>query len=173
MKNRLGFGKLRTERRFNQVFNNILSHTRYADHNVKFTMDSSKNLYNHWLAGFSDADASFQIKILKRINRNKPEIRLNFQIDQKSNFLLVLIKEYLGGNIGYRISQDTYYYGSTSFGSAIKVIKYFDQYHLQSRKHISYLRWRKAYRLIQNKEHLTEKGLTKILIIKSLINHDD
>nr|YP_008965347.1 LAGLIDADG [Rhynchosporium commune]YP_008965420.1 LAGLIDADG [Rhynchosporium secalis]AHC02367.1 LAGLIDADG [Rhynchosporium commune]AHC02440.1 LAGLIDADG [Rhynchosporium secalis] len=166
-------GKLRTEGKFNQVLKNILNHTRYADHNVKFTMDSSKNLYNHWLAGFSDADASFQIKILKRINRDKPEIRLKFKIDKKSNLLLVLIKEYLGGNIGYRISQDTYYYGSTSFGSAIKVIKYFDQYHLQSRKHISYLRWRKAYRLIQNKEHLTEKGLTKILIIKSLINHHD
>jgi hypothetical protein len=27
-----------------------------------------------------------------------------------------------------------------------------------------------VYRLIQDKEHLTEKGLTKILIIKSLIN---
>ena len=36
--------KLRTEHRFNQVPNNILSHTRYANHNVKFTMDYSKNL---------------------------------------------------------------------------------------------------------------------------------
>jgi hypothetical protein len=133
-------GKLRTENRFNQVLNNILSHTRYADQNINFTMDSSPNLYNHWLAGFSDADASFKIKVLKRINRNKPEIRLNFQIDQKSDLLLILIKEYLGGNIGYRVSQDTYYYDSTNFGSAIKVIEYFDLYHLQSKKHISYLR---------------------------------
>ena len=39
------------------------------------------------MAGFSDADASFQIKIIKRINRNKPEIRLNYQIDQKKNNL--------------------------------------------------------------------------------------
>lgn len=167
-------GKLRTEHRFNQVINNILSHTRYNDQNLNFTKDSSNNFDNHWLAGFSDADASFQIKIIKRITRNKPEIRLNFQIDQKSDLLLIKIKEYLGGNIGYRKYQDTYYYGSTNFGSARKVIQYFDIYHLQSRKHISYLRWRKVYRLIQNKEHLTEKGLTKILIIKSLINrHED
>ncbi|EUC39977.1 hypothetical protein COCMIDRAFT_41619 [Bipolaris oryzae ATCC 44560] len=103
-------GKLRTEHRFNQVVNNVLSHT------------------------------NFQIKIIKRITRNKPEIRLNFQIDQKSVLLLNIIKEYLGGNIGYRKSQDTYYYGSTSFGSAKRVIEYFDRYHLQSRKHISYLR---------------------------------
>ena len=163
-------GKLRTEHRFNQVINNVLSDTRYIDQNIKFTMDSSKNFYNHWLAGFSDADSSFQIKILKRITRNKPEVRLNFQIDQKSDLLLIMIKEFLGGNIGYRKSQDSYYYGSTSFGSAKKVIQYFDQYHLQSRKHISYLRWRKVYRLIKEKEHLTDKGLSKILKIKFLIN---
>ena len=166
-------GKLRTEHRFNQVVNNVLSHTKYADQNIHFTIDSSKNFDNHWLAGFSDADASFQIKIIKRITRNKPEIRLNFQIDQKSVLLLNIIKEYLGGNIGYRKSQDTYYYGSTNFGSAKRVIEYFDQYHLQSRKHISYLRWRKVYRLIQDKEHLTEKGLSKILTIKSLINRHE
>lgn len=166
-------GKLRTEHRFNQVVNNVLNDTRYTDKNINFTMDSSKNFDNHWLAGFSDADASFQIKIIRRITRNKPEIRLNFQIDQKSDLLLIRIKEYLGGNIGYRKYQDTYYYGSTNFGSAKRVIQYFDQYHLQSRKHISYLRWRKVYRLIQNKEHLTEKGLSKILKIKSLLNRHE
>lgn len=125
------------------------------------------------MAGFSDADASFQIKTINRIMRNKAEIRLNFQIDQKSNLLLNMIKNYLGGNIGYRESQDTYYYGSTSFGSAKKVIQYFDRFNLQSKKHISYLKWRKVYILIQNKEHLTEKGLVKIFKIKSLINRHE
>ena len=163
-------GKLRREHRFNQVVNNVLSHTKYSDQNINFTIDSSKNLHNHWLAGFSDADASFQIKIIKRASRNKPEIRLNFQIDQKSDLLLNMIKQYLGGNIGYRKSPNTYYYGSTNYGSAKRVIEYFDLYHLQSRKHISYLRWRIVYRLIQDKKHLTDKGLSKILTIKSLIN---
>lgn len=136
-------GKLRTEHRFNQVLNNILSNTRYKDNNLNFTMvdkAKSNNFDNHWLAGFSDADASFQIKFIKRITRNKPEIRLSYQIDQKSSLLLISIKEYLGGNIGYRKPQDSYYYSSTNFGSARKVIQYFDQYHLQSSKHISYLR---------------------------------
>ena len=180
-------GKLRTKHRFDQVVNNVLNHNKYTDQNIHFTLDSSKNLDNHWLAGFSDADASgaglqagcaspqasFQIKIIKRITRNKPEIRLNYQMDQKSDLLLNMIKEYLGGNIGYRKSQDTFYYGSTNFGSAKKVIEYFYQYHLQSRKHISYLRWRKVYRLIQDKEHLTEKGLSKIIKMKSLLNRHE
>ena len=180
-------GKLRSENRFNQVINNILNHDRYKDINIHFTMNLTDDFNNPWLAGFSDADASFQIKIINRITRNKPEIRLNYQIDlsaqdwvhgprpwgQKNNILLMKIQNYLGGNIGYRKSQDTYYYGSTSFGSAKNVIEYFNQFNLQSRKHVSYLRWRKVYLLVQDREHLTETGLIKIQRIKALINHHE
>ena len=163
-------GKLRTEHRFNQVITNILNSNIYKDTNIDFKINNSNDFNNHWLAGFSDADASFQIKIIKRDTRPIPEIRLNYQIDQKKDSILISIKNYLGGNIGYKAHQDTYYYDSTSFGSAKKVIGYFDKYQLQSRKHLSYLRWRKTYILIQNKEHLTEKGLYKINIIKGLLN---
>jgi len=170
-------GKLRSDNRFNQVINNILNHDRYKDVTFNFSMNLTDNFNNHWLAGFSDADASFQIKIVdrvtNRVTRDKPEIRLNYQIDQKSDVLLMKIKNYLGGNIGYRKAQDTYYYGSTSFGSAKNVIEYFNKFNLQSRKHVSYLRWRKAYILIQNREHLTDNGLSKILKIKALINHQE
>jgi hypothetical protein len=163
-------GKLRTKQKLNQVMSNILNHKNYISLNINFTLNYSYDLNNHWLAGFSDADASFQIKLIKRIHRTHKEVRLNYQIDQKNKDILVLIKDFIGGNIGFRKTQDSYYYGSTSFGSAENVINYFDKFHLQSRKHISYLRWRKAYKLIQNKEHLTEKGITKISILKAVLN---
>jgi hypothetical protein len=82
----------------------------------------------------------------------------------------LLIKDFFGGNIGYRKNQDTYYYGSTSFGSAKNVINYFDHFHLLSSKHINYLKWRKAYIVIQNKDHLTENGLNKIIKLKNTMN---
>ena len=164
-------GKLRTELKWNQVINLIKTNKDKYHLNIdNFTMNKTTDFNNHWLAGFSDADASFQIKLIDRISRTKMEIRLNFQIDQKHETLLILIKAFLGGNIGYRKSQDTYYYGSTSFGSARNVIKYFDQFHLQSKKHLNYLIWRKAYILIQNREHLTEKGLLKMIHLKELLN---
>lgn len=141
--------KLRTINKYDQVINNVLPS---LNENFKFKLNQSLDLENYWLAGFSDADASFQVKILNRDNRRQ-EIRLNYQVDQKNREILDLIKNLFGGNIGYRSSQNTYYYGSTSFGSAKKVIKYFDCYHLQSSKHINYLKWRKVYLLIQNKEH--------------------
>ena len=151
-------------------------------------MNKSNDFNNHWIAGFSDADASFQIKIVEassRVNKPRPEIRLNFQIDPpraiasldgagpgKDKDVLLLIKDVFGGNLGYRKSQDSYYYGSTSFGSAKKVINYFDTFHLQSRKHINYLKWRKAYIIIQEKGHLTESGIDKITKLKNSMNRN-
>ncbi len=88
---------------------------------------------------------------------------LNIKIKVSSAGLIKLF----GGNIGYRKSQDTYYYNSTSFGSARKVIKYFDKFHLLSSKHVNYLKWRKAYILIENKDHL-KKDLSGIEEIKKL-----
>lgn len=134
--------KLRTTCKFNQITSNILQCSKYLElkKTINLSLNTSNDLENHWLAGFSDADASFQIKLMLRKERNKTEVRLNYQIDQKKVYILTLIKEYLGGNIGYRKTQDTYYYGSTSFGSAKKVVAYFDRYHLLSTKHINYLK---------------------------------
>lgn len=160
-------GKIRTDSKYNQVINNILAGSKFKDLNMNFTKEYKTDLNNHWLAGFSDADASFQVKILKRPGRKLLEVRLNYQVDQKDSMVLHLIQKFFGGNIGYRKSQDTYYYGSTSFGCARNVVSYFDKYHLQSRKYINYLKWRKVYRLIEDKEHLTEEGLEEIIRIKS------
>lgn len=163
-------GKIRTETKFNQITNNILNHDKYAGFKktISLKLNTDKDLKNHWLAGFSDADASFQIKVINR--SNKVEVRLNFQIDQKKDTILLLIKDFLGGNISYRKSQDTYYYDSTSFGSAKYVINYFDYFHLLSSKHVNYLKWRKAYLIIQNKDHLNKDGLEKVLKLKSTMN---
>lgn len=175
--------KIRTNNKYNQVINNILNHSKFIElkNNIKFNLNINNDLKNHWLAGFSDADASFQIKIIYRnkshfmetstIDNLKIETRLNYQIDQKDKDILILIKEFLGGNIGYRKSQDTYYYGSTSFGSAKKVINYFDNYHLLSNKYINYLKWRKGYLIIQNKDHLNNKGIFKLIKLKNSMSY--
>ncbi len=159
--------KLRTENKYNQVVNNVLIHFKEP---INFKLNKSLDFNNHWLAGFSDADASFQVKILARDNKKRTEVRLNYQIDQKTRRILDLIKTQFGGNIGYRTYQDNYYYGSTSFGSAKKVINYFDNYHLQSTKYLNYLKWRRVYLKIQNKEHLTLEGREKIKRLKNSMN---
>lgn len=75
--------KIRIENKLDQIVNNILSHERYKEFKEKINLKLNKenDLNNSWLSGFSDADASFQIKLIYR--KDKIEVRLNFQIDQK------------------------------------------------------------------------------------------
>jgi hypothetical protein len=162
-------GKIRNKYKLDQI-NNILTDKNFINlkNSIDFKFNNSSDFNNHWLAGFSDAEASFQIKLLKR--NTKIEIRLNYQIDQNNSELLMLIKNFIGGNIGYRKSQNTYYYRSTNFGSAKKVINYFNRFHMLSSKHVNYLKWRKVYFIIQNEGHLNEKGFDKIIRLKSKIN---
>lgn len=164
-------GKLRLYDKYIKVINI----SQYLDLNINFEMDTSNNLDNYWFAGFSDAldNACFQININDLNNKLNPEIGLAFQIDHKINDILLLIKNWFRGNIGYYKTQDTYYYHSTSFGSNKNITNYFDKYHLQSSKYINYLKWRKAYVIIQDKKHITEKGIDKIKKLKvSMIRNE-
>jgi hypothetical protein len=160
-------GKIRLESKYNQIKNNVFSDSKYIEFSkeIDLQINLNKSLENHWLAGFSDANANFQIKIIE-----PAKVRLNYNIDLKENSLLLLIKDFLGGNISYIKSQDIYKYNSISFGSARNVINYFDKYHLLSSKHINYLKWRKAYIIIQKKEYLTEKRIEKIIKLKKSID---
>jgi hypothetical protein len=158
--------KLRVQFKIDSIYKYLINaYSTKLNLDKELLINTSNNLDNYWLAGFSDADASFQIKILsrKRLSTNPRmltlalpaatqhkvrakaakeaiEIRINYQIDQKTKNLLELIKDYFGGNIGYRSSQDTYYYGSTSFGVAKSVINYFDKFPMLSSKHLNYLK---------------------------------
>lgn len=163
-------GKLRTSK-YNQVLNNILIHPRYYNlkQSINFKINSTNDFNNHWIAGLSDANASFQIKVVPKAT--KSEIGLNYQIDQKNKDILNLIKDYFGGNVSYKL-KDEYSYSSDTYGSARKIIKYFDKYHLQSTKYINYLKWRKAYVLIQKRLHLTEQGINQLIRLKDSMKYN-
>ena len=159
-------GKLKNKSKVNELVNNISSLNNKIYPNINITTDLNNNFDNHWFAGFCDVYefGVFQINFKTDLPYIIKEIYLNFEIYHIDPLIINMVKEHLGGNISYsepgknRIT----YYNSISMGSAKKVINYFDKYHLQSKKHISYLKWRKVYTLLQDKEHLTEKGLFKI-----------
>lgn len=129
-------------------------------------------LSNPWLTGFSDANGSFGIDISKsKTHKTSKNIKIHFRIKQKYGDLIYLVKDALGGKISIlykdNIDKRMYQYSSTNFKISKNVINYFDNYPpLHNSKYLDYLKWRKVYLLIQNKEHLTEKGIDKISIIK-------
>ena len=175
-------GKIRTENKFYEINNNILNDEKYTEFRsassvahakhgqevggaikLKFKINLDKDLKNHWLAGFSDGKANFQIKLVASgTGNNKTEVRLNFQIDQKKDYILLLIKNFLGGSISYKKIKDNYQYNSLSFGSARNIINYFDYFHLLSIKHVEYLKWRKTYIFVQTNNYFKKKGNLRI-----------
>nr|YP_001648680.2 orf345 [Plakinastrella cf. onkodes DVL-2011]ABW83960.2 orf345 [Plakinastrella cf. onkodes DVL-2011] len=143
-------------------------------HNTKIKAlpkDTSSLLENHWLAGFLDADGYLQVRVINRVRLDRKfpyEVRLHLKVDQKTKDILESIHEGWGGYVGYRKSQDTYYYQSTGFQHALKVISYLDRYHLSS-KWLEYRQWRRVYLLVQQGSHRTEVGVEKIKKIKKIM----
>lgn len=128
------------------------------------TSDAPVSLDNHWLTGFIQGDGSFQIQI--QDYGTKP-IRIVVEISQKTDYILKQIKDTFGGYIGYRKSQDTYSYTSSSFPRAAAFINYLDRYQVIARNLTIYQLWRKAYLCVQEKTHRTEKGLTAVKKLKA------
>ena len=58
-------GKIRSQQKLDQIKNNILSNPYFINF-INFFINNNSDLNNYWLDGFSDADASFQIKLILR-----------------------------------------------------------------------------------------------------------
>lgn len=165
--------KLRHPNRIHQFNTRIIPHYNFPHGLTENT--HSINWNSHWFSGFFDADGFFHLYHLSRQKEGRSnileEIRLKIKIDQKGNELLNEFLKYFGGFIGIRKKQNTYYYESTSFESQWKVLSYFDTFHLVSpRRYLTYLRMRKAYLIVQENQHYTQKGLEAIKKLRALIH---
>ena len=153
--------KLKHDTKINQFNASLIPKFKKKGYFCPATVDTSFDLLNnHWLAGFIQGDGSITILLSKR--RNSYEVAINISISQKKSKLLQLIKEAVGGSIGYRKRHDTYYYTSNSFTNAVKLIQYLDHFQLMSNKLSQYWLWRQAYILFQDKVHLSPEGIAKV-----------
>jgi hypothetical protein len=142
----------------------LIKHGYSYKYNINILPKATFNLIdNYWLAGFADADGSFGIFINKsKSHKYGYNITLPFRIKQKNPALLNLIKTQFGGNVSL-FNDGIYSYSSTSFKVAYLFSNYFDKFHLlNASKWINFLKWRKAYRIVQRKEHLNLLGIAKI-----------
>ena len=126
-----------------------------------------------WLTGFIDGDGSFFVSH----NSNTLQTSAYLSIGQKypeilniinKNFFKNTLKVYSYDNIGQKKSTYSYLRFSCTSLSKIKNIVTCP---LLTRKSISYINWLKVVNLIENKEHLNEKGREKILVLKKSINN--
>lgn len=127
----------------------------------------------HWLAGFAEGDGCVYVVIQKSSSyKIKYRTSLKFQITQHSRDaeLLKSIIGYLGcgrhvpcldhGNFIVERFSDIHY----------KIIPFFDKYPFKGAKAKEFADFKKVAVLINSKEHLTEKGLETIKLIKAGMN---
>lgn len=152
---------------FLQAFN-----TKYNT-NIEFSEQNNTNkvsLDNAWLSGFTDAEGCFTCSAFLNKTTNKHIVTVRYIISPKndiefSNNLANLINGY----VSYLKSYDGYntVVNSTKLS---RIIKYINNFPLQTKKHISYIKWLKVHKLVMDKQHLTGKGIDKIKLLIRGVN---
>jgi hypothetical protein len=125
----------------------------------------SNNLYlnNYWLAGFTQAEGCFHIRIAKsNTHKTGYSVRLEFSIKQTDHISLELLYSQIKlGNLS-QYSSGIWCYKSYGYKTAAVLINYFDSFKLFGGKYVDYLKFRKVYIMITEGKHLEEKGIIKI-----------
>nr|YP_009415186.1 hypothetical protein [Pseudopithomyces chartarum]ASL69830.1 hypothetical protein [Pseudopithomyces chartarum] len=127
------------------------------------------NLDNAWLSGFTDAEGCFTCSAFFNKTTNKHIVTVRYIISQKDNIEFSNhLAKLINGYVSYLKSYEGYNIVVNSTKLSI-IIKYINNFPLQTKKHISYIRWLKIHQRVINKEHLTPEGIEKIkYLIKSI-----
>lgn len=129
------------------------------------------NICSEWIAGFSSGESNFYITI----SGNK--VWLRFSVAQDSRDLLLLNNLVRIFNCGYVAQYKNREVGEfivTKIDDIIvHIIPFFEKSQIKGTKYNDYLKFKEAAVLLKNKEHLTEKGLNKIIDLKKSMNKKD
>ena len=137
---------------------------------VEFKFDGIPSPY--WIAGFVSGDGSFNIKTTKtRIGK----VQLRFSVN-----LHIREHEVIKGLVQFFDLGDNKYIYYTDNSVAVQIVNtldilniiipFFDEYQIKGVKQMDYIDFKKVAEIIKSKNHLTEEGFRKILVIKDNMN---
>ncbi|KAG2219167.1 hypothetical protein INT45_008342 [Circinella minor] len=122
------------------------------------------HIYSVGYMRFIDGEGSFNIFISKDQNRKLGwRVQTRFQIGLHKNDLALLqkLQQYLGGVGFIHPNKDLYLYFIDSKEGLRNLINHVEAYPLQTKKMADFLLFKKAVKLIENKDHLTIDGLNQ------------
>jgi len=127
-----------------------------------------------YVTGFSDGEACFHLAIGKNA-KYKIGYYVNpgfsIALNRRDLELLKKIQDFFGGiGVISKLKKDMVQFRVFSIKELEIIINHFDQYPLISKKRADFLLFKEAFRLIQNKEHLTIEGFNKIISIRGSMN---
>ena len=130
------------------------------------------NINPYWIAGLASGDGCFYVSLRNSLTtKSGKSVTLKFHIVQHSRDIELMksLIYYLNcGRIELTLKQSAVYFVVTNFKDILeKLIPLFDKYNIKGVKELDYAHFREVAMLIQDKQHLSEQGLTKINSIKS------
>jgi hypothetical protein len=131
----------------------------------------SDRLNPFFLTGYVDAEGWFYLDVSDKRSKNwVASFRFGIKVHIVDLPLLEKIQAFFGvGSIS--VEGNMIQYRVSKLKDIINVIiHHFDNYPLQSAKLIDFNLWKECAILVKNKEHRTEKGLEKIIHLKSAMN---
>lgn len=147
------------------------------------SVDNSNILNNAWLSGFIEADGSFDIRVsLLQTGalENLVSARLRLEqrmIDQNTGVSYLNVMTSIAKALGVTLKTSIHnaglkYYivSASSVKSRLVIVKYFTLFPLFSSKRLNYLDWLACNDLIVNKEHTSEEGRKKAILLKAGMN---
>lgn len=132
-----------------------------------------KSLHPAWISGFADGEGCFCVFITKNKNlKTGWQVRLYFQISlhNKDLELITKIKDFFGVGFINKSGKDSIQFRITSLEDLRIIIKHFEKFPLITEKCADFELFKKAFKLVELKEHLTLEGLRKIFAIKASMN---
>ena len=127
----------------------------------------------YYLAGFSDGEGSFSVSLRKRLDHTMGwQVVLTFNISQKERTILALFKRYLGcGRLQQRLDGISYFVVSNPTSIMERVIPFFNRFgFLSESKKKNFSLFKRIAEMVKNKEHLTQAGLQKIILLREKLN---
>ena len=145
----------------------------------EFTLNKNDKLFdiNYWIAGFVEGEGCFYVKTSKsKTHKLGLSVTLNFIVTQNIRDMLLMeeIKSTLGcGSITINESSSVIRFAVTNLSDIQnKIIPFFDKYPVLGVKSLDFTDFKKVAGFMQNKEHLTDEGLTEIIKIVEGMNLD-
>ena len=127
----------------------------------------------YYIAGFADGEGSFNVSFRRRADCKSPwKVSMCFNISQKDQVILALIKRYLQCGTMRSRPDGVWYFGVNNLTPILEnVIPFFRRFcFLSSKKKRDFSKFQQIADLIHKGSHLTETGIREILDIRKDMN---
>ena len=125
-----------------------------------------------YLTGFADGEGSFNISFKRELSYGTGwKVDLSFNISQRGDVIPKLFQKTLEcGTIRYRKDGVCYFEVRKFSDLQSKVLPFFDQYPLKSKKADDYAIFKTITSIVFAKEHLTYRGIERLLLLREPMN---